>query len=66
VSLALTAAGTTGASALYFTDGAGLTNVSLSATKAVPLTDAFSLPLSVSYIVNPYAEKSFLVFGVRL
>jgi hypothetical protein len=51
-------------SALYGTDGFGVTDITLAASKSVPLTDAFALPLSVAYILNPYAERSFLVFGI--
>lgn len=51
-------------SALYGTDGFGVIDVMLTASKSVPLTDAFALPLSVAYVLNPYAEKSFLVFGL--
>lgn len=51
-------------SALYGTDGFGVIDVTLAASKSVPLTDSFALPLSVAYILNPYAEKSFLVFGL--
>lgn len=51
-------------SALYGTSGFGVVDIVLSASKSVPLTDAFALPLSVAYILNPYAEKSYLVFGL--
>ena len=51
-------------SALYGTEGFGIVEINLAASKSIPLTDAFSLPLSVAYILNPYAEKSFLVLGV--
>lgn len=66
VDLAFTAAGSPAESALYATGGPALLNVSLTASKTVPITESFGLPLSVSYIVNPYHELSFLVFGVRL
>lgn len=51
-------------SALYGTSGFGVIDVTLAASKSVPLTDSFSLPLSVAYILNPYSERSFLVFGL--
>lgn len=51
-------------SALYGTNGFGVVEVNLAASKSIPVTEGFSLPLSVAYILNPYAEKSFLVFGV--
>ncbi len=51
-------------SALYGTDGFGIIELNLSASKSIPVTDGFALPLSVAYILNPYAEKSFLVVGL--
>ena len=53
-----------GESALYGTDGFGIVDVALSGAKAIPVTDAFAIPVFVQYIVNPYEERSFLVFGV--
>ena len=53
-----------GESALYGTDGFGIIELKLAASKSIPLTDGFSLPLSVAYILNPYAETSFLVVGL--
>jgi hypothetical protein len=50
----------------YGTAGAALVNLTLTAERSIPITEYFSLPMSVSYILNPYAERSFLVFGVRL
>ena len=51
-------------SALYGTNGFGIIELNLAASKSIPITDGFSLPLSVAYILNPYAEKSFLVVGL--
>lgn len=53
-------------SGFYGTDGAALVNVGLSASKSIPLTEQFSLPVNVSYILNPYMERTYLVFGVSL
>lgn len=53
-------------SGFYGTDGAALVNVGLSASQSIPLTDRFSLPVSVSYVLNPYMERTFLVFGISL
>ncbi|PAP78247.1 TorF family putative porin [Rubrivirga marina] len=58
--------GTTGSPFYGTTDDAALINLSLGATKDIPLTDAFSLPVSAALIVNPDSERSFLVFGVSL
>ncbi len=51
-------------SALYGTDGFGVIELNLAASKSIPVTEGFSLPLTVAYILNPYAEKSFLVVGL--
>lgn len=53
-------------SALYGTEGPALTNLSFSASRDLPISDRFALPLSVTYVLNPYAERSYLVFGVSL
>lgn len=66
VELAATIGASAGESALYGTDGFGVVHLSLDASKNVPITEAFALPVSVSYIVNPYAEQSYLVFGISL
>lgn len=61
----------------YYGDGAGaaertnvkgfqVVNVGLSAAKAIPLTDKFSLPLKASFIVNPVLEKAYLVVALTL
>ena len=34
------------------------------ATKSVKITEDYSLPVSVTFIVNPRAEISYLVFGL--
>ena len=56
----------TGESAFYGTDGFSLVNVGLTASRDVQLTEQFSLPVSVSYIMNPETERTFLVFGISL
>ena len=43
-----------------------VTNVSLSASRAIPITDTFSLPVGVSFVLNPDLERTYLVFGVSL
>lgn len=53
-------------SAFYGTTGAAIVNLGLSASRSIPFSDSFSLPISVSYILNPDMETSFLVFGVSL
>lgn len=51
-------------SALYGTDGFGIIELNLAASKSIPVTDGFSLPINVAYVLNPYAERSFLVVGL--
>ena len=55
-----------GKSELYATDGFSIIDMALGASKSIPITDKFELPVSVSYILNPTDEKSFLVFGISL
>jgi hypothetical protein len=64
IELAFGVGASAGESALYGTDGFGIIELNLAASKSIPLTDGFSLPLSVAYILNPYAETSFLVVGL--
>ncbi len=66
VDLGLTVGAVTGESAFYGTDSFGLVNVGLSASREIALTDKFSIPVSVSYILNPETERTFLVFGLSL
>jgi hypothetical protein len=54
----------TGASAFYGTTSAAVTVASISASKEITVSDAFSLPVTVSYILNPVLERSYLTFGV--
>ncbi len=55
-----------GESAWYDTDGVSVMDMALGASKSIPITDKFELPVSVSYILNPTTDKSFLVFGISL
>ncbi len=64
VELGFTAGAVAGQSAFYGTEGFAFVNLGLSASRAIPITDAFSLPLSVAYILNPDMERSYLVFGL--
>lgn len=57
-----TEAGETG----FYSDGAGITNIGITAVKKITLTDKFSLPLSTSFIINPKSENVFLVLGISL
>ena len=64
--LGLAAGGILTESAFYGNTSAALSNLSISAAKAVPITDSFAIPVGVSYIINPYTERTFLVFGISL
>lgn len=68
VEIGFTAGASAGESALYGTSSFTFINLAVSASKAIPITDQFSLPISVSYIVNPTpdASRSFLVVGISL
>lgn len=55
-----------GESGFYDTDGAALVNVGITVAKPIEITDAFSLPVNVAYVLNPHKERSFLVFGLSL
>lgn len=66
VDLTFMAGGTPTESSFYETRKAGVMNLSLGASRDVPITATFSLPVQVRYVLNPYAEKTFFVFGVSL
>ncbi len=53
-------------SAMYGTSGFGIVELTLRASRELQLTDRLSIPLSVGYVLNPYAEKSFLILGITL
>ena len=55
-----------GESGFYGTDGAALVNMGITVAKPIEITESFSLPVNVAYIVNPDSERSFLVFGLSL
>lgn len=46
--------------------GAGFSNVGLKVTKAIEITDKFSLPVYGVAGLNPMAKDAFLVFGITL
>ena len=53
-------------SAFYGVESFSVTNLGLSVAKDLPITESFALPLSVSYILNPTHERSYLVFGISI
>jgi hypothetical protein len=50
-------------SAYYLTEKGALINFSITAAKSIAITDKFSVPINVSYIVNPDQDISYLAFG---
>jgi hypothetical protein len=50
----------------YLTDGSGLINLSLGASKEIKLTDSFSLPVNGAITFNPDSEDVFFTFGFSL
>jgi hypothetical protein len=48
------------------TSGAGLVYVGFTATKTIKVTDSFSIPFNAQYIMNPYSEAAYLIFGISL
>lgn len=55
-----------GESGFYGTEGAAATNLGVTFGRELAITDDFALPLSASYIFNPDADRSYLVFGFSL
>lgn len=49
-----------------YADGFSVTNVGLSITREIKITDKFSLPLSGKLIANPFEEQMYFVFGISL
>ncbi len=50
---------------IYTTDGNfGLVNLGIKASKEIPVTEKYGLPVSVSLITNPDAGQIHLVFGI--
>ena len=48
----------------FYGNGFGVVNLGLTATKDIIISNKFKLPLSVSIITNPQAEKIYLVAGI--
>jgi hypothetical protein len=47
-------------------DEPAVTNVGLTASRALAITEEYELPVGVSFIFNPYTENAFAVFSVSL
>ena len=50
----------------YGTTGFAVTNLSLKASKAIKVTDSFSIPVFAQVTGNPCSQKAYLVFGFTL
>lgn len=53
-----------GYTGFYGQENAGLINLGISASKAIPVTESYSLPISGSLVVNPSSEQIFMTFGI--
>lgn len=54
------------ATTTYGSTGFAVTNLSLRATKAIQVTDTFSIPLFAQLTGNPCSQMAYLVFGFTL
>ena len=50
----------------YYGPKAGFVNIGLTAGREIPISEKFSLPLNVSFIVNPVQQNVFFVFGISI
>lgn len=50
----------------YGNTKAGITNVGIKLSKAIPVTEKFSIPVQVSLIANPLQNRFYLVFGFSI
>lgn len=50
----------------YFTDGSGLINLGISASKEIQITEKWALPVNAALIFNPDAENIFITFGFSI
>jgi hypothetical protein len=48
----------------YYGDNIGIVNLGLTARRAIPITDRYEIPVSVSLITNPQAKKVYAVFAI--
>ena len=48
----------------FYGSSVGIVNLGVTASKDIKITEKYSLPLSVSLITNPQAEKIYLVAGI--
>jgi hypothetical protein len=48
----------------YYADKAAFINVGLKAVREIPISEKFSMPVSMALIINPNAKNIFFVFGI--
>ncbi|MCX7983855.1 MAG: hypothetical protein N3A63_03000 [Bacteroidetes bacterium] len=53
-------------SAAYGTNGFSVINISLSTTRSIEISEKFTLPMSITYVLNPAWEQASIVVGVTL
>ena len=54
------------ATSFYGTNGFAVTNISITATKDIKITDSFTIPVFGQLAANPQSQKAYLVFGLKL
>lgn len=62
--ISLIAGGVTHESGFYESDGAAIINLGAMISKEIKISDAFSLPVYFSVVVNPHLESVYTVFGI--
>lgn len=50
----------------YFNKKAGIINIGIKASKEIPITEKYSLPVQCQIITNPMLQKIYLVFGITI
>lgn len=50
----------------FYGDKIGVVNLGFKASKSIPITTKFSLPVNISLITNPLSGKIFFVFGISI
>lgn len=66
VDWAFTAGAVPYATDLYGTTGFAVTNLTLSASKDIKVTDSFTIPVFAQIVANPCSQKAYLVLGFTL
>jgi hypothetical protein len=66
VDWAFTAGAVPYATDFYGTTGFAVTNLTLSASKDIKVTDSFTIPVFAQLVANPCSQKAYLVLGFTL